>query len=101
MTYLLLNLVFLLTVLIWVPFSTWRPTRAWWITFVAVIVLTLIFDPVIISLGIVDYNINHIIGIRILGAPIEDLFYAVYAVLIVPLIWHTRESKHGTDHSTT
>lgn len=85
--YLAMNLVFL-TSLLFLPRRVRRsPKRLFWITMGVMIVLTAIFDPIIIGLGIVDYDPTKILGIRLFGAPIEDFFYAVYAVLLVPALW--------------
>ena len=65
-----------------------RPTRTWWLTLAIIVALTAIFDPIIIALGIVDYDPSKILGILWFGAPIEDFFYALYAVTIVPMIWN-------------
>ena len=103
-TYLILNIVFLVCVvlLVRVPFK--RPSRTWWITLVALLVLTLIFDSLIIWAGIVGYDSAKIIGIFAGYAPIEDFFYAVLAVIIVPVFWkqlntdateHQHKSKRG------
>lgn len=93
MTYLILNLLFLLTVLLVLPKNFKKPPRAFWITLGVVITLTAIFDPIIVALDIVAYNPEHILGLTFFGAPVEDFFYAVYAVIIVPLLWHRLEEK--------
>jgi len=92
-TYILLNVLFLITLVIFMPNKLKKPPRAWWITLYAVFLLTLIFDPIIILLGIVDYNPDKILGLNLLGAPIEDFFYALYAACIVPLVWHRLGEK--------
>lgn len=51
------------------------------------LVMTAIFDQIIIGLGIVDYDVNKILGLYIGFAPIEDFFYCVGAVIIVSAIW--------------
>lgn len=97
MTYILLNLMFLFTAILFLPKKLSRPLRAFWVTLLVVIVLTALFDPVIIALGIVDYDITKTLGILWFGAPVEDFFYALYSVIIVPLIWHRLgESSHAT-----
>jgi lycopene cyclase domain-containing protein len=88
MTYVLLNLAFLLTAVLFLPKKLSRPGRGWWLTLLVIVALTAIFDPIIIALDIVGYDPEKILGIRLFGAPIEDFFYALYAVIIVPLVWH-------------
>jgi lycopene cyclase domain-containing protein len=51
------------------------------------LVLTAVFDNLIILSGIVDYNESKLMGINILAVPIEDFAYTVVAVLLVPAIW--------------
>jgi lycopene cyclase domain-containing protein len=97
MTYIVLNLLFLLTAILFLPKKLSKPRRAFWITLLVVIVLTAMFDPIIIALDIVDYDTSKTLGITWFGAPVEDFFYAVYSVIIVPLIWHKLgESRHAT-----
>lgn len=95
-TYLILNLVFSISILIFIAARTKVTKKAWWRALAIVTLLTLLFDPVIIALDIVDYDPTKILGLRWFGAPIEDLFYALYAACIVPLIWHKLESRHDT-----
>jgi lycopene cyclase domain-containing protein len=93
MTYFVLNLFFLLTLLMFIPKKIHRPARAWWTTLVIILALTAIFDPLIIAAHIVEYDPSKILGIRWFGAPIEDFFYAVYAVCLVPLVWIRLEER--------
>jgi len=87
-TYLLLNILFLITLIMFLPNKLQKPPRAWWITLYAMFLLTLVFDPIIILMNVVDYDATKILGFNLLGAPIEDFFYALYAACIVPLIWN-------------
>ena len=88
MTYLILNLLFLITLIMFLPTSFRKLPKAWWLTLGGIVVLTAIFDPIIIYLNIVDYDPSKLLGIYFFGAPIEDFFYALYAVCIVPLVWN-------------
>jgi len=88
MTYLILNLLFLITLIMFMPKSFQKPPVAWWITLGGLVVLTAVFDPIIIALHIVDYDPTKLLGLYLFGAPIEDFFYALYAACIVPLVWH-------------
>lgn len=87
MTYLILNCLFLFTLILFLPATLKKPSKAWWIALAIVVALTAIFDPIIIALGIVDYDPSKLIGVYWFGAPIEDFFYALYAVILVPLVW--------------
>jgi len=100
MTYLILNLLFLITLVMFMPTSLKKLPRAWWITLGGLVVLTALFDPVIIYLHIVDYDPAKILGLKFLGAPIEDFFYALYAACIVPLVWmRLGENKKKDTHA--
>jgi lycopene cyclase domain-containing protein len=87
-TYLLLNLVFFVTLVMFLPKRFAKIPKAWWLTLTGLLLLTALFDPLIIHFGIVAYDPSKILGVRLFGAPIEDFFYAVYAACIVPLIWN-------------
>ena len=52
-----------------------------------VIVLTAIFDNVIIAMGIVDYDPAKISGVRVGLAPLEDFSYAIACSLALPGMW--------------
>jgi lycopene cyclase domain-containing protein len=53
----------------------------------ALLVLTVIFDNVIVGTGIVGYDPARILGWRIGTAPIEDFAYPVAAALALPALW--------------
>jgi lycopene cyclase domain-containing protein len=95
MTYLILNLAFLVTLVMFIPRRLKKPPRAWWITLASVLLLSLVFGPIIVALDIVDYNPDMILGLKLFGAPIEGFFYALYAACIVPLVWNRMGEKHG------
>ena len=92
-TYLILNLVFLASVIFFLPKTLSKPKKAFWLTLAVVVALTALFDPIIVALDIVGYDSAKTLGLRFFGAPIEDFFYALYAVIIVPLIWNFLEDK--------
>jgi len=93
-TYLVLNLLFLLTLAMFIPTKFTKPSKAWWATLIGLITLTAIFDPIIVNLDIVDYTDAKTLGVTFFGAPIEDFFYAIYAACIVPLVWNRLGEKH-------
>jgi len=88
MTYLFLNLIFLITLIAFIPKEFKKIPIAWWFTLGGLLVLTAIFDPLIIYFNIVEYAPEKILGLKLFGAPIEDFFYALYAACIVPLVWN-------------
>jgi lycopene cyclase domain-containing protein len=51
------------------------------------LILTAVFDNLIILAGIVDYDATKLMGIYVGVVPIEDFAYTVVAVMLVPAIW--------------
>jgi lycopene cyclase domain-containing protein len=87
-TYLALNLVFMLIAFVTLNlFSRKSPWRAIGFTMVWMLLTTLVFDNVIIALGIVGYDSEKISGLLLGLAPIEDFAYTVVSVLAVAIIW--------------
>ena len=86
--YFSINLIFiafaLATMMILVPRTRWG---AYPIALLPMLVLTAIFDNLIIISKIVDYDPTKISGMMIGAAPIEDFFYTLAAVLIIPSVW--------------
>lgn len=93
MTYLVLNLLFLLTLIFFLPRKFRKPSKAWWATLAIIFALTAIFDPILVTLDIVAYDPSKILGLTLFGAPIEDFFYAIYAVILIPLVWKFLEER--------
>lgn len=88
MTFLLLNLMFLATLIMFIPRKIKKPPVAWWFVLGGAMLFTLILYPVIIMLDVVAYSPDKILGLKLFGAPIEVLFYALYTACIVPLVWN-------------
>ncbi len=74
-----------------------KPTKAWWLTLAILLVLTAVFDSLIIWAGIVGYDTQKILGLYVGKAPIEDFFYAVLAVVIVPALWNLFGDKKAKE----
>jgi lycopene cyclase domain-containing protein len=93
MTYALLNLVFLVPAALLAVVATVRASdrrrflRALGLTLAAVLILTAIFDNVMIGIGLVAYDPVHLSGIFVGIAPIEDFSYAVFAAVVLPSLW--------------
>jgi lycopene cyclase domain-containing protein len=51
------------------------------------LVMTIVFDNVIVGLRIVAYDPALISGARIGAIPVEDLGYAIGAVVLLPSLW--------------
>ena len=51
------------------------------------LILTAVFDNLIVLSGIVAYDESKLIGLKVGVVPIEDFAYTLVAVLLVPAIW--------------
>lgn len=69
------------------PGSAWPDPRAVAITVVALLALTAVFDNVMIGAGLFHYSPEHLTGLRIGLAPIEDFAYPLAAGLLLPSLW--------------
>jgi lycopene cyclase domain-containing protein len=88
-TYLALNLVFMAVAFIAVLLIGRKsPWRAIGFTLFWMVLMTLVFDNIIIGLGIVGYDSSKISGLLLGLAPIEDFSYTVVSVFLVAVIWH-------------
>lgn len=61
--------------------------------FAIVIVLTAVFDSLIVGLNIVGYNYQYLTGLIVGRAPIEDFFYAVVAVVFTISLWQGKSHE--------
>lgn len=88
MTYTLLNACFLIpaALLAWSA-RTRVPTGPWLLTAAVLVTLTIIFDNIMIGVGLFYYSPETSSGITIGLMPIEDLSYTVFAVLVLPALW--------------
>ena len=57
------------------------------ITAAVLLMLTAVFDNVMIAVGLFGYNPARISGAFIGRAPLEDFAYALAAVLLLPALW--------------
>ena len=86
MNYLGLNAIFLgALAILTIPVFKHLPWRAIGLATVALLVITAIFDNVIIGLGIVAYDETKISGIMVGLAPIEDFAYSLAAPILISL----------------
>ena len=60
---------------------------------VVLLVLTAIFDNIMIAAGLVAYDDALTSGIRLGVAPIEDFSYAIAAAVFVPSVWFTLTAR--------
>ena len=93
MTYLLLNGVFLLVAaLVAVVAMLRRLISARFVATVAValtltLLLTAVFDNLMIEAGLFSYDAEHISGLFVGLAPIEDFAYPLAAAILLPALW--------------
>ncbi len=96
MTYVLLSVgVLALIALLTVPTLRRLPQRPLLLTGLGLMLLTAIFDNLIVGLGIVAYDESLISGVRVGVAPLEDFAYTVGAVMMVPALWTWLESRRA------
>jgi lycopene cyclase domain-containing protein len=97
MTYLLLSLAFLLAAAVMLLFALAaapdrrRIVRRWWLPVlvagVIALVLTAVFDNLMIGSGLMTYERDRIAGAHLGLVPLEDFAYPVAAVLLLPALW--------------
>ena len=91
MTYWLLNLPFLAAVaLVALAAVLARRTPRWravGLAAIALLLLTAVFDNVLVATGIVGYDARRISGALVGVAPLEDFAYAGAAVVLLPSLW--------------
>jgi lycopene cyclase domain-containing protein len=90
-TYWLLNIPFLAAVAVValaVLLSRRSPRwKAIGLAAIPVLLLTVIFDNVLVGVGIVGYDPSLISGVLIGVAPLEDFAYAIAALVLLPSLW--------------
>lgn len=91
MTYWALNAIFLGGVLVVALAAMLAKKAPRWrvvaIVAVAVLLLTAVFDNVMIRIGLVGYDPVAISGVFVGVAPLEDFAYAVAAAVLLPSVW--------------
>ncbi|MFZ9744696.1 MAG: lycopene cyclase domain-containing protein [Aquiluna sp.] len=90
----------LLTVIVLSIFAVYSLLMRRWIDWTALVpaglfmlLMTLVFDNLIIANGIVDYDLEKTAGIRLFLAPIEDFAYTLVALVLVPSLFNLFRSK--------
>jgi len=96
MTYLLMSLPFIAIALVVFGLGALHARRrgalgpylsAWAVATASLIVLTVIFDNVMMAAGFFDYGAEHISGVRLGLIPVEDLLYPVAGALLLSGVW--------------
>lgn len=70
-----------------------RILTPFWYSIAIVLLLTAVFDTLIIAAGIVAYDTTKILEVYIGRAPVEDFAYAIVSVILVVVIWEYYEHK--------
>ncbi|EPR77550.1 C50 carotenoid epsilon cyclase [Leifsonia rubra CMS 76R] len=99
MTYWLLNAVFLaLVVVLAVAAIAFRRAPQWRAIAIAtgiLLIMTAVFDNIMISVGLVGYSADAISGAFIGVAPLEDFAYTLAAVVALPCLWTLLGSRRA------
>lgn len=94
MTYLLISVPFLLlAAVVWFLRRRTAPRQllVTLIVLAVLLVLTAIFDNIMIWAGFVGYGDAERLGLQIGLVPVEDFFYTVFVALIIPAFWPGRK----------
>lgn len=97
LTYIILNLIFMTVVILLLGKYKKISIKHLAITLVVLVILTTVFDNLIIGLSIVDYDPTKLSGIYVVMAPIEDFMYTVLVVILVPALWNKLGEGSGNE----
>jgi lycopene cyclase domain-containing protein len=99
MTYWALNAIFLgvvAAVALVAVLSKRAPRwRSLGLVLIVVLVMTAVFDNVMIAVGLVGYDHSKISGAFVGIAPLEDFAYALAAVVLLPCLWTLTEKRRA------
>lgn len=91
MTYWMLNLPFLaVAAVVGVAAVLARRSPSWrgvGLAAIVVLILTAVFDNVLVGTGIVGYDPALISGAKVGVAPLEDFAYAIAGLVLLPSLW--------------
>ncbi|MDO5669407.1 MAG: lycopene cyclase domain-containing protein [Corynebacterium sp.] len=90
MTYLLISVPFLVVGLVvawWRRKAAPRQLAVTALVMAVLLVLTAIFDNVMIWAELVGYGEEQRLGLQLGLVPVEDFFYPVFAALVIPALW--------------
>jgi lycopene cyclase domain-containing protein len=100
-TYLLLDLPFLGAVaLVAAAAGVSRRAPRWravGLAAIPLVILTAVFDNIIVGTGVVAYDPDRISGLRLGVMPVEDFAYAIAAVVLLPSLWTLLTPRKRTD----
>ncbi|MFH5823925.1 lycopene cyclase domain-containing protein [Georgenia sp. AZ-5] len=76
-----------------------RPPRPWWVataaTAAALLVLTAVFDSLMIAADLFRFDGTALSGIRVGLAPVEDLAWPLAAAALLPALWEALGARPG------
>lgn len=61
--------------------------KAFWTAYAIIVFFQLVTNGLLTGLGIVRYNPNRIIGLKIVYAPVEDLLFGFAMILVTLSLW--------------
>ena len=67
------------------------------VTVVVLFILTAVFDTVMIATSLFHYSADHLLGVHIGLAPLEDFAYPLAGAVLLPTLWaalHARRRAH-------
>ena len=76
----------------------------WWALVAAgaaLLLLTAVFDNIMIALDFFHYAPEHLAGLSIGAAPIEDFAYPIAGALLLPACWHMLRARRRTSPAHT
>lgn len=59
-------------------------------------VLTAVFDTVMIATGLFHYSPDHLLGVHIGLAPLEDFAYPLAGAVLLPTLWAALRARRGS-----
>ncbi|BDV30979.1 lycopene cyclase domain-containing protein [Microbacterium terricola] len=62
---------------------------------IALMLLTAVFDNLMIAADLYSYPAEHLSGLRVGAAPLEDFAYPLCAAFLVPAVWTLTERKRA------
>lgn len=66
------------------------------LSFLALCVLTAVFDNLMIAAGLFEYSAEHTSGWRVGLAPLEDFAYVLAAAVLLPTVWTLLPAGKGS-----
>jgi lycopene cyclase domain-containing protein len=90
MTYTALAVIGVLAAVVvdrWAARTRLTSTRTWWVTYGIIVFFQLLTNGWLTGRGIVRYDPDTILGVRLLYAPVEDLAFGFGLVLTSCVVW--------------